>query len=102
MYLVFPKFSISQFVSDFSNVSNWTTDTHYAAHEADLEWSNSQAAHLKKNELDRSIIIFTHYSPTKLKAGNSPRYVEDSSPVQPAFVTDISEHVCWISVQVSF
>ena len=92
--------SVSRFVSDFSNINNWTVESHNAAHRSDLEWLNFQVSSLARNEPDRSIVVFTHHSPTKLAAANDPRHLSDYAEVQSAFSTDLSDQICWTSLRV--
>ena len=91
---------VARFVSDFSNINNWTIESHNAAHQSDLQWLNSQLSYCARNEPHRSIVVLTHHSPTTLEAANDPRHMQDRIGVQSAFVTDISEQICWTSPQV--
>lgn len=92
--------SVARFVSDFSRIEDWTIDAHSAAHQADLQWLNGQVEDIMQYEPHRSIIIFTHHSPTMLEAANDPGHVKDLAGVRSAFVTDLSDQVCWTSLQV--
>ena len=92
--------TVSRFVSDFSSIDGWTMDTHCAAHEADLAWLNGQVTQIVQDEPHRSIVIFTHHSPTTLEAANNPGHLKDSAQVRSAFTTDVSDQVCWASTQV--
>lgn len=89
------KSNVSLFVSDFSNISDWTVDLHNASHREDLAWLNSQVEAIARTEPHRSIAILTHYSPTTLPEANDPEHLEDSRGVQSAFATDLSREVCW-------
>lgn len=89
--------SVSRFVSDFAEIQEWNVDSHNAAHERDLKWLNAQVSEIARNEPDRKIVIFTHYSPTKLAEANVHRHLKDAAGVGSAFVTDLSQQVCWKS-----
>jgi len=88
------------FVSDFSNIQDWSTDAHNAAHATDLQWLNTEVDSLTRTEPSRAIAIFTHYSPTNSTLANDPEHLEDSRGVQTAFVTDLEREVCWTSPSV--
>ena len=92
--------SVSRFVADFSNIDGWTTESHNSAHQADLDWLNSQISHCARKEPHRSIVVFTHHSPTVLQVANDPNHVQDLSQVRSAFVTDLSGETCWTTDQV--
>ncbi|POR37722.1 Ser/Thr protein phosphatase [Tolypocladium paradoxum] len=83
------------FVSDFSNIADWTVDKHNAAHREDLGWLNSQVEAISLTEPHRQIVVLTHYSPTAHPEANSPEHLEDSRNVQSAFVTDLAREPCW-------
>ena len=92
--------TVSLFVSDFSNIANWTVDAHNAAHEIDLAWLNEQVASISRDEPHRTIAILTHYSPTVLPEASDPEHAEDDRGVRSAFATDLSGEVCWTSASV--
>lgn len=90
----------SLFVSDFSNISQWTTESHNAAHLRDLAWLNDQVSHISTHEPHREIIILTHHSPTVQAEANNPDHLEDPKGIQSAFSTDLSQEICWINPSV--
>ena len=92
--------SVARFVSDFSNINEWTVESHNAAHQSDLQWLNSQISQCARNEPYRSIVVFTHHSPTVLEGANDLRHMQDQTQVQSAFVTDLSNQICWKNPQV--
>lgn len=92
--------SVSRFVSDFTETKDWTVEAHNIAHERDLKWLNSQVSECAYYEPQRSIVVLTHHSPTMTETANDPRHLQDSSEVQSAFATDLSNQVCWTSPQV--
>lgn len=92
--------TVSLFVSDFFNISNWTVDAHNEAHKADLAWLNEQVESISRDGTHRTIVILTHYSPTVLLEAIDPEDAEDSRGVQSAFVTDLSGEACWTSPSV--
>jgi hypothetical protein len=94
------KSAVSLFVSDFSKISEWTTDSHNSAHRVDLEWLNNEVDAISRNEPHRSIAVFTHYSPTSSPEANDPEEFEDPHGVQSAFVTNLEREVCWTSPSV--
>jgi hypothetical protein len=89
--------SVSQFVSDFTEIQDWNVALHNRAHQRDLDWLNNQVSTITKEKNHREIVIFTHYSPTRLAEANDPRHLKDASEIISAFVTDLSGNVCWKS-----
>ncbi|KAF7953602.1 uncharacterized protein EAE97_001001 [Botrytis byssoidea] len=66
----------------------------------DLTWLNAQIEQITRDEPRRTIVVFTHFSPTMLSAANDPKKLEDSNQVRSAFVTDLSDQICWTSSSV--
>lgn len=89
--------TVSLFVSDFSNIGDWSVDKHNAAHRADLAWLNAQVGAIAREDPQRSVVVFTHYSPTASPEANDPEHLQDSRGVQSAFVTDLQDEPCWLS-----
>lgn len=89
--------TVSLFVSDFSNIADWSVDKHNAAHRADLAWLNAEVEAIARDDSHRSVVVLTHYSPTNAQEANDPDHVEDARCVQSAFVTDLQEQPCWMS-----
>jgi hypothetical protein len=92
--------SVALFCSDFSEIEDWTVDAHNSAHQSDIGWLNSQIENIARYEPHRKIVVFTHHSPTMLEAANDPRQLQDVAQVRSAFVTDLSDQVCWTSANV--
>lgn len=92
--------SVQLFCSDFSEIEDWTVDTHNAAHESDLRWLNAQIEHIARDEPHRRVVVFTHHSPTLLQAANDPKGLKDDAQVRSAFVADLSGEMCWTSRNV--
>lgn len=92
--------SVARFVSDFSEINEWTIDSHNASHRVDLQWLNSQVFDCVQNEPHRSIVVLTHHSPTALEAANDSKHIEDGNQIRSAFTTDLSDQPCWTSPQV--
>lgn len=92
--------SAARFVSDFSNIDDWTVESHNAAHQTDLQWLNSQISECTQNEPDRSIVVLTHHSPTALDEADDPNHVKDGAQIRSAFTTDLSSQPCWTTPQV--
>jgi nitrous oxide reductase accessory protein NosL len=89
--------TVSLFVSDFSNIADWSVDKHNAAHLADLAWLNAEVDAIARQEPQRSAVVLTHYSPTATPEANDPEHAQDPRGVQSAFVTDLQEEPCWMS-----
>lgn len=92
--------SVSLFVSDFQNISDWTVDQHNSAHDSDLYWLNEQITTIAMEDPSRKIVVFTHHGPTRSVEANDPKHLEDAMQVNSAFVTDLSREVSWTSPQV--
>ena len=92
--------SVARFVSDFSKINDWNIEVHNAAHQSDLQWLNSQVTECARNEPHRSIVILTYHSPMALERANDPRHLQDHTQVQSAFVTNLSDQVCWTNPRV--
>lgn len=88
--------TVSLFVSDFSNIADWSVDRHNAAHRVDLAWLNAEVEAIARDEPHRSVVVLTHHSPTAAPNANDPEHEEDSRGVQSAFVTDLQEEQCWV------
>jgi hypothetical protein len=56
--------TVSLFVSDFSNIADWSVDAHNAAHAADLAWLNNEVDKISRHERQRQVLVLTHCSPT--------------------------------------
>jgi len=82
--------SVALFCSDFSEMENWSVDSHNDAHESDLRWLNEQVEQIEQEEPHRRIVVFTHYGPTILEAANHPEHMKDVAQARSAFVTDLS------------
>jgi hypothetical protein len=89
--------SVALCCSDFSEIEDWTVDARNSAHQSDVGWLDSQVENIARHEAHRKIVVFTHHSPTMLEAANDPRQLQDVAQVQLAFVTDLSDQVCWTS-----
>lgn len=85
----------SLFISDFSNIRDWTVDAHNAAHAADLAWLNREVEAIAREPEKRHVVVLTHYSPTSSPRANDPEHLEDDRGVQSAFATDLSAELCW-------
>ena len=92
--------SVALFCSDFSEMEDWSIDAHNAAHESDVRWLNEQVEQTTREEPHRKIVVFTHHSPTMLEAANKPEHLQDVAQVRSAFVTDLSNQLCWESGNV--
>ena len=92
--------TVHMFVTDFSRIQDWHVEDHNMHHESDVEWLEDQVDSLAKNEPERTIIIFTHHSPTIHESSKDPKQVGDASQVSSAFSTDLSKRSFWTSPQV--
>ena len=96
-----PEFEdeISFGVNDFYYVGEgWNTALHNQAHDSDLQWLNQQVEQIGVEEPHRSVIIFTHHSPTTDTEAVNPRHAK--SIIRSAFSTDLSGEKCWTSKNV--
>ncbi|KAK4159949.1 Ser/Thr protein phosphatase [Cladorrhinum sp. PSN259] len=91
------KSTVSLFMSDFSNISQWTVEEHNAMHQRDLRWLNSTVETMMREEPHRSVVILTHFSPTAIPEANDPEHADDERGVQSAFVTNLEKDICWTS-----
>lgn len=85
-------------LNDFYHIHEWTVEEHTARHEGDRAWLNEQVSQIAASEPHRSIVIFTHYSPSLLKDAVDPNHV--NSPISSGFATDVSGDPCWENRQV--
>ena len=81
---------VQLFWSDFSNIENWKLEDHNEAHASDVSWVNRQGASIMRQEPSRTIVIFTHHSPTMVSAALHPKYEADAVQVFSGFATDLS------------
>jgi hypothetical protein len=73
-------------------------EQHGQAHNADLEWLNTQVKSVSELEPRRKIIILTHHSPTvSSMATNS---ANAGSQISSGFCSDLSKEICWTSLNV--
>ena len=88
------------FVTDFSRIEDWEVRDHNKAHEDDLNWLNAKVMAIREREPERTVVIFTHHSPTLLPMATDPRHKNDPAQTNSAFATDLSREICWTSTQV--
>lgn len=93
--------SVQLSVSDFERIQDWSVESHNVAHKVDLDWLNQQVLKISRDEPERQIVVFTHYLPTLRPEANDPRHLKDSSDMRSAFMTDLSNELCWISPAVA-
>lgn len=92
--------SVSFSLNDFYHINDWIVEAHNAAHAADVAWLNEQVAAISASEPDRTIVIFTHHSPTMRDTrAVDPEYA--GSAISSAFATDLSTEECWKSARVA-
>ncbi|KAL7622036.1 hypothetical protein AAE478_007537 [Parahypoxylon ruwenzoriense] len=78
-------------VNDFYHIEEWDIEKHNQAHQRDIQWLDSQLERLK--DLERKVVIFTHYSPTIDSRAADPRH--SKSAIKPAFATDLRDTLLW-------
>lgn len=54
------KSTVSTFVSDFSNIVDWTIERHVACHQEDLAWLNEQAENISRTDPHKKVVVLTH------------------------------------------
>lgn len=91
--------AVSERMGDFHHIQNWDVARHNEAHKSDLLWLNEQVRQISTSEPSRSIIIFTHFSPTLVEQANNPRH--RGGGITSGFVTDLRGEQCWESSSVS-
>ncbi|KAI9038699.1 Ser/Thr protein phosphatase superfamily [Aspergillus affinis] len=85
-------------LNDFFHIQDWTVKKHSARHEADRAWLNAQVARIAAREPHRSIVIFTHHSPSVVADAVDPLHA--NSVVLSGSATDMSGEECWENPQV--
>lgn len=92
--------AIARAVSDFRQVSGWTTETHCGEHAKDLAWLRAEVERIRREDegkrVPRQIVIVMHHSPRRLGTA-SPRHAD--SPYQTAFATDLCHGPEWSPVK---
>ncbi|EFQ96981.1 Ser/Thr protein phosphatase superfamily protein [Nannizzia gypsea CBS 118893] len=86
-------------MSDFKMITDWTTETHNRAHDADLAWLNAQVRDIEQREPHRRIAIFSHHAPSLDPRAVDPKYA--GSSVTSGFATDLRDQPCWTSSAVT-
>jgi hypothetical protein len=57
------EYAVKTRMADFKNIARWTFDDHNEAHQADMDWLNTQVKDIAAKEPRWKIVIFTHHSP---------------------------------------
>ncbi|KAH8432275.1 Ser/Thr protein phosphatase superfamily [Aspergillus melleus] len=92
------KKQVSFGLNDFFHIQGWTVEKHSACHEADRAWLNEQVSQIAAQEPHRSIVIFTHHSPSVVADAVDPRHA--NSVISSGFATDMSGEACWENPRV--
>lgn len=92
--------TVKMFVADFSRIENWEIHDRNKAHESDVNWLNAQVKSITQEEPERTVVIFTHHSPTLLEAVTDPGHKHDSAQISSGFATDLSKEICWSNTQI--
>lgn len=87
----------SRFI-DFKDIVDWDVGDHNDCHELDVDWLDSEVEKISRESPDRTIVIFTHHSPSVDQRTRNPRFKKSS--VDSGFMTDLSRHVCWTAPSV--
>ncbi|OJJ55558.1 hypothetical protein ASPSYDRAFT_158431 [Aspergillus sydowii CBS 593.65] len=84
-------------ISDFTKITDWSVESHNAAHEKDVTWLLDEIRCVQReneqvrNEIDKkSILVVTHHAPC-LKRTSAPQH--ENSPWRFAFGTDILRNI---------
>jgi hypothetical protein len=83
-------------LNDFYRIDSWTTETHRAAHAADLEWLNRQVRAIEAEASagqKRKIVVLTHHSPTVDSRASDQAHA--GSKLSSGFSTDLRVQECW-------
>jgi hypothetical protein len=87
-HLDFLRFALT----DFKRIEGLTPESFVESHKADRAWLNQQVEHIRMQEPERSIVIFSHHAPT-LQGTADPKY--DGGHSQSAFATELVADKCW-------
>jgi len=74
-------------LTDFQRIDNFNPAAYSECHRADLAWLRQSIAHIRANEPERRVIVFTHHAPTIGGTAN-PKYI--GGPTNSAFATELS------------
>lgn len=85
-------------LNDFFLIRDWTVADHNNAHRRDLSWLNDEVAKLEDHCDVASIIILTHWSPSRLPGVSDPKHV--MSPITSGFSTNLVNERCFNSIKV--
>jgi len=78
---------------------NWTVEAHNAAHQRDLTWLNARVVELERNPSIESVVVLTHWTPTREKRSIHPSH-RNGSKIESGFSTDLSGEACCTSGKV--
>ena len=82
----------------FQTGGGWDVTAHNTAHARDLAWLNAQVAELGEAAAVDTIVVLTHWSPSRDTRAVDPRHA--ASPITSAFSTDLSGEACFRSRKV--
>jgi predicted phosphodiesterase len=85
-------------LNDFYSIEDWTVAKHNDAHVRDLAWLNSQIAELDAQQHASTIVILTHWSPSRHANVNDPRHAE--SRITSGYATDLANEPCFTNGKV--
>ena len=84
-------------VKDFRMIEGFTTDVYQELHRRDVEWLQRTLAEIRRDELQRKVIVMTHHAPT-VEGTSKPTY--SGSAISSAFSTELLGHPDWDMAQV--
>ncbi|KAH7308988.1 Metallo-dependent phosphatase-like protein, partial [Stachybotrys elegans] len=92
------QMAVEMVINDFYLIQDWTVAKHNDAHVRDLTWLNDQVAELDAHQNASTIIILTHWSPSRHVNVNDPRHI--GSRITSGFSTDLMNEPCFTNAKV--
>ena len=90
--------NVSFGMNDFYYIEDWSVEKHCEAHDLDVARLNDQVSTISSAEPHRTVVILTHYCPTKDLRTIDPAH--GNSNISSGFSTDLTDHECWKSPSV--
>ncbi|KAG5926248.1 hypothetical protein E4U42_003488 [Claviceps africana] len=92
------QMAVEMGLNDFYLIDDWTIADHNKAHQRDLAWLNAEVARLEEHEDAANIIVFTHWSPSRIPGVSDPKHV--GSPISSGFSSNLLAERCFQSAKV--
>ncbi|OAA32844.1 Metallophosphoesterase domain protein [Moelleriella libera RCEF 2490] len=92
------QMAVEMGIIDFYLIEDWSVAKHNKAHQRDVAWLNDEVAKLEECRDATSIIILTHWSPSRLSGATDPKHI--GSPIISGSSTDLTNERCFGSVKV--